>query len=64
VTPQRLIVGRLADNSCKEIATHPRNSSSRLMMDRVCETKAQGLEATAVAKVLGIGQASVYRVLY
>jgi len=29
----------------------------------VSEMKAQGLGATAIAKALGIGQASVYRVL-
>jgi DNA invertase Pin-like site-specific DNA recombinase len=32
-------------------------------MARIREMKAQGVGATAVAKALGIGRASVYRVL-
>jgi Fe2+ or Zn2+ uptake regulation protein len=64
MTPQRIIVGRLLDNSHNEIAPHPRNSFSTLMMIRgVREIKAQRLGATVIAKELGIGRASVYRVL-
>jgi hypothetical protein len=58
MTPQRIVVGRLLDNSHNEIAPHPRNSFSTLMMIRVREMKAQGLGATEIAKELGIGRAS------
>ena len=34
-----------------------------LFKGRVCQMKAQGLGATAIAKELDIGRASVYRVL-
>jgi hypothetical protein len=61
MTPQRIIVGRLLDNSHNEIVPHPRNSFSTLMMIRVREIKC--LRATVIAKALGIGRASVYRVL-
>ena len=63
MAPQRIIVGRLLDSSHNEIAPHPRNSLSMLIMIRVREMKAQGLGPTAIAKELGIGRASVYRAL-
>jgi DNA invertase Pin-like site-specific DNA recombinase len=46
----------------KEGAPRPRNSSTTLMLTRVREMKAQGLSATKIAKALGIGPASIYRV--
>jgi hypothetical protein len=63
MTPQRIIVGRLLDNSHNEIAPHPRNSFSTLMMIRVRDIKVQRLGDTVIANALGIGRASVYRVL-
>src|SRR5258707_718667 len=48
------VVGRLLDSA----VPHPRNSSSTLLR----EIKAKGFGAAAIAKELGIGRASVYRV--
>jgi hypothetical protein len=56
MTPQRNIVGRVLDNSHNEIAPHPRNSFSTLMMIRVREIKVQRLGATVIANALGIGR--------
>jgi DNA invertase Pin-like site-specific DNA recombinase len=40
-----------------------KGGSASIDVARVREMKAQGLGATAIAKALGIGRASVYRVL-
>jgi hypothetical protein len=40
-----------------------RSWASHCAGPRVCEMKAQGLWPTAIAKALGIGRASIYRVL-
>ncbi len=51
------------DGTERGIAPRPRNSSSTMSVVRVREMKVQGLDATAIAKALGIGRASVYRFL-
>ncbi|MCC3306044.1 recombinase family protein [Sneathiella sp. HT1-7] len=40
-----------------------RKATARAKTDKVLELKAQGASATAIAKDLGIGRASVYRIL-